>query len=114
MREAYEQSFKVVVPILEKQKDPRVSSTLLTLELLNDFVNKDALFGTYTGTMFGTFNGIQKVKTTKIDYEYDEETFEYTETEVEGEEEMPLFTFGISTERSDVPDKILKHISGLT
>ena len=114
LREAYEQSFKVVVPILEKQKDPRVSSTLLTLELLNDFVNKDALFGTYTGTMFGTFNGIQKVKTTKIDYEYDEETFEYTETEVEGEEEMPLFTFGISTERSDVPDKILKHISGLT
>ena len=31
LREAYEQSFKVVVPILEKQKDPRVSSTLLTL-----------------------------------------------------------------------------------
>lgn len=114
LREAYEQSFKVVVPILEKQKDPRVSSTLLTLELLNDFVNKDALFGTYTGTMFGTFNGIKKVKTKKIEYQYDETTFEYTEQEVEGEEEMPLFTFGISTDREDIPEKILKHISGLT
>jgi len=114
LREAYEQSLKVVIPLLEKQKDPRVSSTLLTLELLNEFVNKDALFGTYKGTMFATFNGIKKVKTTKIEYSYDEETFDYTETEVEGEEEMPLFTFGISTDRSDIPEKILKHISGLT
>ena len=114
LREAYEQSLKVVIPILEKQKDPRVSSTLLTLELLNDFVNKDALFGTYKGTMFGTFNGIKKVKTRRIDYQYDEETFEYTETEIEGEEDMPLFAFGISTDRADIPEKILKHISGLT
>ncbi len=114
LREAYEQSFKIVVPILEKQKDPRVSSTLLTLELLNDFINKDALFDTYKGTIFATFNGIQKVKTKQIEYEYDEETFEYTETEVEGEEDMPLFTFGISTDRPDIPEKILKHISSLT
>ena len=114
LREAYEQSLKVVIPILEKQKDPRVSSTLLTLELLNDFVNKDALFGTYKGTMFGTFNGIKKVKTKRIDYQYDEETFEYTETEVEGEEDMPLFAFGVSTDRADIPEKILKHISELT
>jgi len=114
LREAYEQSFKIVVPILQKQKDPRVSSTLLTLELLNDFVNKDALFDTYKGTIFATFNGIQKVKTTHIEYEYDAETFDYTETEVEGETDMPLFAFGISTDRPDIPEKILKHISSLT
>ena len=114
LREAYEQAYKIIVPILEKQKDARVSSSLLTLELFNDFINKDALFGTYKGSMFGTFNGIKKVKTKKIEYLYDEKTFEFSEKEVIGEEDMPLFTFGISTDRSDIPDHILKHIARLT
>lgn len=114
LREAYEQAYKIIVPILEKQKDARVSSSLLTLELFNDFINKDALFGTYKGSMFGTFNGIKKVKTKKIEYLYDEKTFEFSEKEVIGEEDMPLFTFGISTDRSDIPEHILKHIARLT
>ena len=114
LREAYEQAYKIIVPILEKQKDARVSSSLLTLELFNDFINKDALFGTYKGSMFGTFNGIKKVKTKKIEYLYDEKTFEFSEKEVIGEEDMPLFTFGISTDRSDIPDHILQHIGRLT
>lgn len=114
LREAYEQSLKVIIPILEKQKDARVSSTLLTIELLNDFVNKDALFGAYKGSMFGTFNGIKKVKTKKIEYVYDEETFEFSDSVVEGEEDMPLFVFGISTDRPDIPEKILRHLSRLT
>lgn len=114
LREAYEQAYKIIVPILEKQKDARVSSSLLTLELFNDFINKDALFGTYKGSMFGTFNGIKKVKTKKIEYVYDEKTFEFSEKEVMGEEDMPLFTFGVSTDRSDIPDHILNHIARLT
>lgn len=114
LREAYEQAYKIVVPILEKQKDARISSSLLTLELFNDFVNKDALFGTYKGSMFGTFNGVKKVKTRKIEYVYDEKTFEFSEKEVMGEEDMPLFTFGLSTDRKDIPEKILSHLSRLT
>ena len=114
LREAYEQAYKIITPILEKQKDARVSSSLLTLELFNDFVNKDALFGTYKGSMFGTFNGIKKVKTKKIEYIYDEKTFEFSEKEVVGEEDMPLFSFGLSTDRKDIPEKILGHISRLT
>ena len=114
LREAYEQAYKIAVPILEKQKDARISSSLLTLELFNEFINKDALFGTYKGSMFGTFNGIKKVKTRKIEYIYDEKTFEFSEKEVEGEEDMPLFAFGLSTDRKDIPEKILNHISRLT
>ncbi len=113
LREAYEQSFKVIVPILEKQKDARLSNTLLTIKILNEFINKDALFDTYKGSMFGTFNGIKKVKTKKIEFQYDED-YNYTESVVEGEEDMPLFVFGLSTERPDIPDLILNHISHLT
>lgn len=114
LREAYEQAYKVIMPILTDEKNAQVSANVLTIELLNEFVNKDALFGTYKGSMFGTFNGIKKIKTTKIEFTYDEETFEYVENEVEAEEDMPIFTLGFSTERGDIPEKVLKHLSRLT
>lgn len=113
MREAYEQVYDVVHPMLESEadKDKSFSASLLLLELWDEFINKDAVFETYKGSMFGTYNGIQKVKTTKFVFEYDEETFEYTESEVEAEEDMPLFTLGFSTNRGDIPEKILKFIA---
>ena len=114
LREAYEQAYKVIMPILSSEKNSRMSANVLTIELLNEFINKDALFGTYKGSMFGTFNGIQKIKTTKIEYSYDEETYEYSEREVEAEEDMPIFTVGFSTERADIPEKVLNHLSRLT
>lgn len=114
MREAFEQAFKVIMPILEDERNVQVSTNVLTLELLNEFVNKDALFNTYKGSMFGVFNGIKKIKTTKIIYSYDEETFEYIEKEVEAEEDMPVFTLGFTTDRADIPEKVLNHLSRLT
>ena len=114
MREAYEQAYKVIMPILTDERNPQMSANVLTIELLNEFVNKDALFGTYKGSMFGSFNGIKKIKTTKIEFIYDENTFEYYEKEVDAEEDMPVFTLGFSTERSDIPEKVLKHLARLT
>ena len=114
LREAYEQAYKVIMPILSDEKNAQISANVLTIELLNEFINKDALFGTYKGSMFGTFNGIKKIKTTKIEFSYDEETFEYIEKEVEAEEDMPIFTVGFTTERGDIPEKVLKHLSRLT
>ena len=114
LREAYEQAYKVVMPILTDEKNAQISANVLTIELLNEFVNKDALFGTYKGSMFGTFNGIKKIKTTKIEFTYDEVTFEYIENEVEAEEDMPIFTIGFTTDRGDVPEKVLNHLSRLT
>ncbi len=114
LRNAYEQAYKVIVPILEKEKSMQISMNLLILELLDEYVNKDALFGSYKGSMFGSFNGIKKVKTKKIIFDYDEETFEYTEEEVEAEEDMPIFTMGFTTDRPDIAEKILKRLSRVT
>lgn len=114
LQEAYEQAYKVIMPILTDERNPQISANVLTIELLNEFVNKDALFGTYKGSMFGTFNGIKKIKTKKIIFSYDEETYEYIEEEVEAEEDMPIFTIGFTTERGDIPEKVLKHLSRLT
>ena len=114
LREAYEQAYKVIVPILSEEKNVQVSYNLLMIELLNEYVNKDALFSTYKGSMFGSFNGIQKIKTKKIDYVYDLTTFEYEEIEVDAEEDMPIFTLGFSTDRGDIPEKVLGHLARLT
>lgn len=112
MRKAYEQAYDVVVPMLTDAGKP-LAGNLLMIELMDELLNKDAIFGVYQGSMFGTFNGIQKVKTKKIVFDYNEETFDYIEREEEAEEDMPIFTLGFTTERSDIPEKILKRSSVL-
>ncbi len=114
LRSAYEKAYEVLVPILSKAKDPEISFNLLLLKLGNALVNKDAVFDAYKGSLFMTFNGIQKVKTRKITFFYDEETFEYGEKETEAEEDMPIFTLGFSTKRKDIPEMILEHFSQVT
>jgi len=114
LRKAYEKAYEVIMPILMDEKNAQISMNVLTIELLNEYINKDALFGTYKGSMFGFFNGIKKIKTKKIEFFYNEETFEYGEREAEAEEDMPIFTLGISIDRDDIPEKIMKHLSRLT
>jgi hypothetical protein len=114
LKEGYKQAYDIIIPMLSKERDPRVTTNVLKAELLNEFLNTDAIFETYQGSMFGTFNGIKKVKTKKIEFSYDENTFEYKEKEIEGEEEMPMFTVGFSTGRADIPEKILSYMSKMT
>lgn len=112
LRAAYEQAYDVIVPILEREAENTedMAVSLLVLEVMDEFLNKDAIFDTYKGGMFAAYNGIKKVKTKKIIFDYDEETFEYTEQTVEAEEDMPIFTTGFSTDRSDIASKLLGRI----
>lgn len=114
LRAAYEQAYDIITPILANAENSQISINLMILELMDEFLNKDAIFNTYKGGMFGTYSGIKKIKTKKIIFEYNEDTFEYTEEEVEAEEDMPIFTFGFSTDRSDIPERILNHLTKLT
>lgn len=114
LRAAYEQAYDVITPILANADNSQISINLMVLELLDEFLNKDAIFNTYKGGMFGTYSGIKKIKTKKLIFEYNEDTFEYTEEEVEAEEDMPVFTIGFSTDRSDIPERILNHLTKLT
>ncbi|ASS50600.1 MAG: hypothetical protein A3D31_13630 [Candidatus Fluviicola riflensis] len=114
LNKGYERAYDIIIPILQQEKNPRILQNVLIAELMNEFINTDAVFSTYKGSMFGTFNGVKRVKTTRIEFFYDEQTFEYGEREVESEEDMPIFTLGFSTERADIPNKILSHMARLT
>lgn len=112
LRAAYEKVYDVIVPILEREaeKTQDVAISLLMIEVMDEFLNKDAIFDTYKGGMFASYNGIKKVKTKKVIFDYDDETFEYTEQTVEAEEDMPIFTMGFSTDRSDIATRLLNRI----
>ena len=114
LRNAYNQAYKVLFPILDKEPSAQISMNLMMLELFDEFVNKDALFDSYKGSLFGSFNGIQKVKTRKYVFTYDEDTFEYSEEEVEAEEDMPVFTFGLTTGRNDIMERFLYRLQRIT
>ena len=114
MRKAYEKAYEVLMPILSSEKNSDIAMNVLAFELLNELVNKDALFETYRGSMFGTFNGIKKINTKKIEFYYDEETFEDGEKETEATEDMPVFTIGFSIGRGDIPEIILKNLGRVT
>lgn len=113
MLQAYKKTFEVLSPILEKSNDKNVAADLLLMELLDFIMDEEDIFSMYKGTMFGTYNDIQKVKTKKIIWDYDEETFEYIEQEVEAEEDMPIFTLGFSTGKSDLIERLLKRMTKL-
>lgn len=112
LRAAYEQAYDVIVPILEREAENTkdMAYSLLLIEIMDEFLNKDAIFDTYKGGMFASYSGIKKVKTKKVIFDYDDETFEYTEQTVEAEEDMPIFTTGFSTDRSDIASKLLARI----
>lgn len=111
---AYEQSMDVIVPILEKETSSKVTANLLVLELMDALIDKNTVFNTYRGSMFGTYNGVETIKAKKIIFEYDDETFEYIERQVETEEEMPIFLIGYSTKREDIIRKVMKRLDRLS
>ena len=114
LEQAYEQAYQILLPLLSDEKNAQIAMNVLTLELLNEFIDKEALFDTYKGSMFGTFNGVKKIKTKKIVFSYDEETFAYQEQETEADADMPIFTLGFSTARADISEMVLKHLGRLS
>ncbi|MBL6667371.1 MAG: hypothetical protein ISP69_01740 [Crocinitomicaceae bacterium] len=114
LRKAYEKAYDILLPILKDKKDNKMVMNLLAIQLLDKFVDKKAFFGAYKGGIFGTFNGIQTILTKKIEYNWNDENFEYTEIETESEEDIPVFTLGFASERTDLCELVLSDLSRLT
>ena len=114
LRKAYEKAYDILLPMLKDKKDNKMVMNLLAIQLLDKLVDKKALFGTYKGGIFGTFNGIQTILTKKIEYNWNDENFEYSEIETESEEDIPVFTLGFASERTDLCELVLSDLSRLT
>jgi hypothetical protein len=78
-----------------------------TWQIATEFIDKDKLFSTFKGNIFATFNGLKKVKYTAIESNWNEETYEYSDTEVVRTDDFPVFAFGFATDRPEVLEKII-------
>lgn len=110
---AYEKSYEIIMPLLRDEPNRRISSTVMAIEFMNAFLNKEAIFNTYKGSVFGTYSGMKKIPIRKFIYSYDED-FNYTETEVFEEQDIPIFTLGFSTERNDLPQIFLEQMAKMS
>ena len=112
LHEAYDQALEIIRPLLLKQAEKRrTNEQLILLEIFDEFIDKDALFNAYQGSMFASYDGVKKVAVKKITYDYDNDTFEYAEKEESTEEDLPIFTFGFSSKSIAFTEKIMKLVS---
>ena len=114
LRKAYEKAYDILLPILKDKKDNKMVMNLLAIQLLDKLVDKKAFFGAYKGGLFATFNGIKEITTKRIAYDYNEDNFEYSEIETFAQEEIPVFTIGFASERTDLCEMVLSDLSRLT
>lgn len=106
---AYDLIYDAGMSIVTQSNREEMVAMSITFDILYSFLDKETLFKTFKGGAFMSYKGIQKVKTKKIVFDYDEETFEYIEREEEAEEDMPVFTWGFATENHDLIDRIMRH-----
>lgn len=114
IKKAYEKAYDIVLPILKSQKNIEMVMNIMAIQLLDQLVDKKSFFGVYKGGMFASFNGVEKVKVNQVEYVYDEENFDYSEIEIESEEEIPVFTIGFASQRPDLFEMILEDLSRLS
>lgn len=106
---AYDLVHEALMSVVTQSDRDEMVAISVTFDLLYSFLDKETLFETLKGSAFMSYRGIQKVKSKKIVFDYDEETFEYIEREEETEEDMPIFSFGFGTENHELVDRILRH-----
>lgn len=106
---ATDKIYETAMSIVTKSgRDDMVAMSVI-FDMLYTFVDKETLFETVNGSTFMSFRGIQKVKTKKIVFDYNENTFEYIEREEEAEEDMPIFTWGFGTDNHDFIERMIQH-----
>ncbi len=106
---AYDLIYDTGMSIVTQSSMEDMVAMSITFDILYDFLDRETLFDTFKGAAFMSYKGIQKVKTKKIVFDYDEETFEYYEREEEAEEDMPIFTMGFATKNHDLIERIIRH-----
>lgn len=111
LKKSFQTSYDVVMNRIQSTTDKETLMKVLLAEVIHEFVDIDNIFNTYQGSMFGSVNGYLSVKTTYVDYRYDEETFEYTEKEIDTVKDIPNFNIGFKTDNATFLNRIVRVIA---
>lgn len=109
--DAYKTVKEHYMPKLDASEDPDLLLTSAIWSLVDEMTDAERIFEMYAANMFFSYNGARDMEVTRMSYEYDEESFEYSEKVKTVTESIPLMTFGVSSESSFVVEKFMKAFS---
>ena len=105
---AYEAVKETYMPVLDNSKKPEYLLTSAVWSTIDEIIDESAVAQVYGANMILSYNGMKEMTLTKTTYDYDEETFEYTEREEEYQDLLPIMTWAISTDKAYLLKKYMK------
>src|SRR5690554_483679 len=110
---AYEQLKETYLPILDASEDGRELLGAAIWSTIDEFINMEAITSLYPPQLLMTYGGLKEVELNKVSYDYDEETFQYTEVDTTYMEKIPMVSFVLANERAYLLEKYFKAIMKL-
>ncbi len=105
---AYEEIKKLYMPVLDKSEKPEYLLASAIWSTIDEIVDESAVAEVYGANMILSYNGMKEMTLVKTTYDYDEETFEYTDREEEYQDLIPIMTWAISTKKAYLLEKYMK------
>lgn len=105
---AYKEVKKLYMPVLDQSEKPEYLLASAIWSTIDEIVDESAVADVYGANMLLTYNGMKEMTLIKTSYDYDEETFEYTEREEEYQDLIPIMTWAISTKKAYLLEKYMK------
>lgn len=110
---AYEKLKEIYMPKLDASDDGEMVLASAVWSTIDEFIDIEAVTSVYPPKVLVSYAGFKEVLLSKTSYEYDSETFEYTEVDTTYLEKIPMFTFALSNERAYLLEKYLKAFNKL-
>ena len=107
---AYEQLKETYLPILDASDDGRDVLAGAVWSTIDEFINMEAISSVYPPEIIFSYAGLKEVELPKVTYDYDEETFQYTEVDTTYIEHIPMVNFVIANERAYLLKKYFNAI----
>lgn len=107
---AYEKFKKIYMPKLDESEDPYMLMASAVWSTIDEFVDLEAVASVYPPKVLASYTGFKEVEMSRVTYDYDEETFEYTEKDTTYMENIPMMTFALANERAYLIEKYMKAI----
>lgn len=99
---AYNEVKDLFLPTLEDSNEGEKLLIAAVWKMMDALVDESALFGMIPSNTVFSFNGMHEMEVEKVSFDYDEETFEYTEVVTTETQTLPSITLAVHAPRGDL------------
>jgi len=111
--EAYNKVKELFLPTLEESKEGEKLLIAAVWKMMDALVDESALFGMIPSNTVFSFNGMHEMEVEKVSFDYDEDTFEYTEVVTTEIQTLPSFTVAVHAPRGDLIENFFLALDAL-